>query len=62
MINCYLLFLGLLFDYTRSYGPAFILAGVMIAISGLLMFAIPPLQRYQAKKSELKNAQQLALS
>lgn len=36
---------GSLYTYTLSYSPGFILAGVMIAISGLVLFAIPPLQR-----------------
>uniref|UniRef100_A0A1B0FGN1 Major facilitator superfamily (MFS) profile domain-containing protein n=1 Tax=Glossina morsitans morsitans TaxID=37546 RepID=A0A1B0FGN1_GLOMM len=53
---------GWLYDITTSYAPAFLLAGIMIAISGLVMFIIPPLQRHVAKKAERKNAQQIALS
>ncbi|EDV32768.1 monocarboxylate transporter 1 [Drosophila ananassae] len=54
---------GWLFDLTGSYDPAFLMAGLMIAISGLVMFVIPPLQRFQARKSEQKHhAEHLALS
>jgi len=56
-------FSGWMYDITKSYTPAFMMAGVMIALSGLVMFAIPPLQRYQAHKAEQKdNSEQLALS
>lgn len=52
-----------MYDITGSYSPAFLMAGLMIAISGLVMFAIPPLQRYQEHKAEQKfNSEQLALS
>lgn len=52
---------GWLYDITESYSPAFILAGVMIAISGLIMFAIPPIQSYYRRKIEAeKNEQQIA--
>lgn len=56
--------IGWLFDLTGSYSPAFLMAGLMIAISGLVMFVIPPLQRFQARKSERKSdhAEHLALS
>ncbi|XP_016982413.1 monocarboxylate transporter 12 [Drosophila rhopaloa] len=54
---------GSLYDLTNSYAPAFMMAGLMIAISGLVMFAIPPLQRLQAQKSEQKHhTEHLALS
>ncbi|KAM7349311.1 monocarboxylate transporter 1 [Cochliomyia hominivorax] len=53
---------GWLYDITLSYDPAFILAGVMIALSGLVMFAVPPIQRMQARKAERVNAQEIALS
>jgi len=56
-------FPGWMYDITKSYTPAFMMAGLMIALSGLVMFAIPPLQRYQARKAEEKdNSEQLALS
>lgn len=35
---------GFLFDITKSYNPAFILAGVNILFSGLILFTIPCLQ------------------
>ncbi|XP_016995684.2 monocarboxylate transporter 12 [Drosophila takahashii] len=54
---------GWMYDLTDSYAPAFLMAGLMIAISGVVMFAIPPLQRLQAGKSEQKHhAEHLALS
>lgn len=42
---------GTLYDYTKSYSPGFVLAGVTIAISGVVLFAIPPLQRHIARKT-----------
>lgn len=35
---------------TGKYEPAFILAGVAIAFSGLILYFIPPLQRHLAAK------------
>ncbi|KAJ8681148.1 hypothetical protein QAD02_016935 [Eretmocerus hayati] len=49
---------GVLSDELHSYGPGFILAGSMIAISGLMLFFIPPIQRCMQKKSE--NMQKVA--
>lgn len=40
---------------TGKYEPAFILAGVAIAFSGLILYFIPPLQRYLADKEVQKN-------
>lgn len=37
---------GLLYDVWISYTPGFIFAGSMIAISGLMLYPIPALQRY----------------
>lgn len=51
-----------MYDLTDSYSPAFLMAGLMIAISGLVMFAIPPLQRLQARRSEKDHADHLSLS
>lgn len=45
-----LLSIGWMYDVMASYGPAFIMAGVMIAISGVVMFAIPPIQRYKERQ------------
>ncbi|KAH8420135.1 hypothetical protein KR009_006163 [Drosophila setifemur] len=54
---------GWMYDLTDSYSPAFIMAGLMIAISGLVMFIIPPLQRVQARKSlQKQHAEHIALS
>lgn len=41
---------GSLYDYTNSYVPGFLFAGAMICISGLMLFLIPPLQRYIDQK------------
>lgn len=41
---------GWLYDITLSYNPGFILAGSTIAISGVMLFTIPPMQRYLARK------------
>lgn len=43
---------GWLYDISGQYEPAFMLAGVAIAISGLILYFIPPLQRYVARKEE----------
>lgn len=41
---------GALFDMTHSYDYSFLLAGSMIAISGLMLFFIPCIWRVQARK------------
>ncbi|XP_047489366.1 monocarboxylate transporter 12-like isoform X1 [Penaeus chinensis] len=41
---------GFLFDQTGSYDYSFLLAGSMIAISGLMLFFIPCIWRIQARK------------
>lgn len=41
---------GVLFDKTGSYDYSFLLAGSMIAISGLMLFFIPCIWRIQARK------------
>ncbi|XP_063607422.1 monocarboxylate transporter 12-like isoform X2 [Penaeus indicus] len=41
---------GVLFDQTGSYDYSFLLAGSMIAISGLMLFFIPCIWRIQARK------------
>ncbi|KAH8294437.1 hypothetical protein KR018_003723 [Drosophila ironensis] len=46
---------GWMYDLTDSYSPAFMMAGLMIAISGLVMFVIPPIQRFQARQSGQKH-------
>uniref|UniRef100_A0A182VVK6 Major facilitator superfamily (MFS) profile domain-containing protein n=1 Tax=Anopheles minimus TaxID=112268 RepID=A0A182VVK6_9DIPT len=47
---------GWLYDYTLSYGPGFIMAGTTIAISGAMLFAIPSLQRYLARRQTVATA------
>ncbi|GBN17608.1 hypothetical protein AVEN_141885-1 [Araneus ventricosus] len=37
---------GWLYDFTGSYNPGFHASGVMIAISGLMLFFIPCVQRH----------------
>lgn len=41
---------GTLYDLTLSYSPGFILAGVTIAVSGFVLFAIPPMQRHLERR------------
>ncbi|KAG5683471.1 hypothetical protein PVAND_012749 [Polypedilum vanderplanki] len=45
---------GWLYDISGLYEPAFILAGIAIAISGLILYFIPPLQRHLEKKEKEK--------
>lgn len=45
---------GELYDVFQSFDPAFYLAGVAIALSGLMLFAIPTVQKYQASRSSGK--------
>lgn len=47
---------GWLYDITLSYNPGFILAGTTIAMSGVMLFAIPPMQRYLARKQSAAGA------
>lgn len=41
---------GSLYDSTHSYTPGFLFAGTMIALSGLILYCIPPLQKYYAQR------------
>ncbi|KAJ9590108.1 hypothetical protein L9F63_016769, partial [Diploptera punctata] len=41
---------GWLYDGLKSYDPGFYVAGGTIAISGIMLFAIPPLQRHLIRK------------
>lgn len=52
---------GTLFDLTQSYGPGFVLAGVTIAASGIMLFAIPSMQRHYAKKAQAAENNTIAL-
>lgn len=44
---------GTLYDMTHSYTPGFLFAGIMIAFSGLILFFIPPLQKYLQRRAQL---------
>lgn len=39
-----------MYDALGSYDPGFYVAGITVAISGLMLFCVPTLQRYIAKK------------
>ncbi|CAG9864488.1 unnamed protein product, partial [Phyllotreta striolata] len=45
---------GGLYEITDSYNPGFVLAGSAIGMSGLILFLIPPVQKWQAKKLKKK--------
>lgn len=44
---------GVLYDVTESYSPAFILAGTAILMSGIMLFAIPSLQKCVERRHRL---------
>lgn len=52
---------GSLYDFTGKYEPGFLLAGASIGFSGLVLFLIPPLQRYLAKKQRASNPASTAI-
>ena len=41
---------GSLYDATKSYEPSFWVAGVAMALSGVMLFVVPPIQRRQEAK------------
>lgn len=41
---------GSLYDSTGKYTAGFLFAGIMIAVSGAILFFIPPLQKYIAQR------------
>lgn len=43
---------GFLYDQSHSYTPGFLFAGSMIALSGFILFFIPTLQNYFARKEQ----------
>lgn len=45
-------FAGMLYDSLGSYDPGFYMAGVTMAGSGLILFAIPPIQKYREKHKQ----------
>ncbi|XP_064638129.1 monocarboxylate transporter 12-B-like [Lineus longissimus] len=55
--------LGWVFDGTGSYEISFIIAGVMIAVSGAMLYTVPCVQklmdRRKAKKLQIKNSVQI---
>lgn len=53
---------GWLYDITESYKPGFILAGSTIAVSGTMLFLIPPLQRYLARKARKQQQQMTTMT
>jgi len=42
----YFPFVGWLYDALSSYNPGFYVSGITIAASGVMLFFIPPLQKY----------------
>ncbi|GLH15381.1 Monocarboxylate transporter 5 [Gryllus bimaculatus] len=50
---------GWLYDATGSYNPGFIVAGVTMALSGVMLFVIPPVQRRLAAKRSRQEALEL---
>ncbi len=44
------LFAGWVFDATENYDASFWLMGAMIALSGIMLYPIPLIQKYQLKK------------
>lgn len=42
---------GWLYDWTGSYDISFIVMGTLIAISGLMLFFLPPIQRWHQRRS-----------
>ncbi|CAH1982807.1 unnamed protein product [Acanthoscelides obtectus] len=44
---------GSLYDWTLSYNPGFCLAGITISLSGLILFFIPNVQRWQERRLQL---------
>lgn len=52
---------GVIYDFTDSYDWVFIMAGVTIAISGIMLVAIPPLLNRMAKREAKKNINNLSM-
>ena len=45
-------FAGVMFDYSKTYNGGFILMGIMIALSGLMLYPIPCIKNILNKKKE----------
>ena len=54
------MFVGKLFDVYQDYRPGFAVAGGMIAISGIMLFVIPCIQRRERNR-RLKQNQKLTV-
>lgn len=53
---------GWLYDLTSSYDPGFLLGGITIAISGVILFLIPPMQRrVERKLKQIASANEQAM-
>lgn len=48
---------GWLYDAVQSYNPGFYVSGIAIAVSGLMLFFIPPLQRYLIQRKISRSSQ-----
>merc|ERR1712243_245023 len=48
---------GLMFDSYENYNPGFILMGIMIALSGLMLYPIPLIQSKMSKGRENKDTE-----
>ena len=48
--------IGRLKDTTGSYDPGFYVAGTMIALSGLMLFVIPCVQRWSNKPKKVHDS------
>jgi hypothetical protein len=57
----YFPFVGWLYDALCSYNPGFYVAGITIAASGVMLFFIPPLQRYLMQKRSSRSNQKSAV-
>lgn len=47
---------GMLYDGLKSYDPGFYVAGSMIAVSGIMLFRIPAIQRWVQIKQQKRNS------
>lgn len=53
---------GALYDLSNSYTPGFVFAGVMIALSGKILFFIPSMQRYYAQRELRRDREQSVIT
>jgi hypothetical protein len=57
----YFPFVGWLYDALGSFNPGFFLSGITIAASGIMLFFIPPLQRYLTQQRVSGSSQKSAV-